>query len=641
MSFANPFGLWGLLSLPVILGLHLLHEQHRRTVVSDLALWAFLETEAYRPRLRRLPITRLLVIDLLVGLVLSLAWAQPSVSAAFPGAGSRQMVILLDVSSSMRAGDGISTRFAQAVGQIQDLLVASRPGDVATVIVFGGGVRLVGDSRTDGLAQLSARVAEIKPGETGSDLPGALALGKAQVDEQLPAEFHIFSDGDFPLEGDSNLAELGYPLHWHWMGSSPGNQAVIELNATRLGNGSVQIFARIANFSPVPVSRRMTLLINGEARDQPMLNLPAEASVPSVWQIPEGDVGQPVTALVRLEGSDPLPEDDQATLAVQPLRMVRVALVVDDPGALQQAIRAVPATELRVIAPADYAATLSETGPAAFDLTVFRGFLPELWPEGAVLVADPPTQGDFPGPHGSGSLVAAGRREIPAGAFVQVPQPNPIVDGIDFSGVRWARAWALDKASNGLTLLLQAGEAPLIVWGQWDAGQPGPTSLTVLLADLSAGNFTRQAAFPIWIANLVENARQNPEQAVIRTGDDLWLPAQDGRTQAIQVIAPGQEAANLVDDWPEQWTDTLEPGLYRVRITALDGSTSEVVTGILAGEEQESDLRRRDWTETASQGSPAGLPAPQIQERRIDLLPWLLGTAILFLLGEAWLAWRN
>ena len=73
--------LWlGLLTLPAILLLHLLRERSKRQPISSLELWRWLEKELRGPRLRRLPVTWVLLLQLLAALGLNLALSRPQFS---------------------------------------------------------------------------------------------------------------------------------------------------------------------------------------------------------------------------------------------------------------------------------------------------------------------------------------------------------------------------------------------------------------------------------------------------------------------------------------------------------------------------------------------------------------------------------
>ena len=205
-GFLNPIGFIGFLSLPVILVLHLMRERNKLYIVSSLKLWSFLEREVRGSRVQRIPITLLLLLDLLIAALFSLAWAQPQISIATNVKGMQQYLILLDVSSSMRASDVAPSRFSQAQIQIVSLLGKLGPRDVATVVAFGSTAHWVGDTRQVGLPELLNEVTAQKPGETGNALPEALALALATTDQNIPVEIHIFTDLAFANKVTIRLA---------------------------------------------------------------------------------------------------------------------------------------------------------------------------------------------------------------------------------------------------------------------------------------------------------------------------------------------------------------------------------------------------------------------------------------------------
>lgn len=644
MTFLNPIGLAGLLSLPVIAALHLLRKRQRPYVVSHLGLWNFLDRETYGPRRRRLPLTWLLLLDLLIVALFSLAWAEPRLALAEPLDPARHLVILMDVSTSMRAEDGFpdQTRFEQARTEALALIDSAGPRDRITVITFGSRAAPLADSRQDGPA-LRQKLLDLRPGETGSALRAALAMGHAALDPNLPAEFHIFSDGSFPDERSGE--EFPYPLHWHPVGGLAGNQAVIELNVTPVSAAPApgeraaeqyHIFARLANFGESPALRDVLLRVNGRIVDRQPVNLPADSSLPRVWQIPAASVPPDGELTVSLDGFDPLPADDAASFGLSGGGGTRVALVAAAPEPLAQAVQSAPGVELTIIPPDDYG-SLTTAERAGYDLTIFRGYLPERWPAGMVVLVEPPAAGaaqqaDF--------AVSAGR-EIPPGSPLRAPTPSPLVAGVDFSSVRWARALRLAGDPPGFRPLLLAGDVPLLLEGDALSEAGRRSRVVILLADLAQGNFTRHPAFPILLANLAEQARQAPLPAVFRTGEGLPLPA--GAYQKVEVAPPDGEPVELAaESLPVVWYGALEPGLYRFRFTAPGGAETRFSAGAIAGDEDESDLRPRAWMQaSAGADRPAAAERPQQPPAPLDLRPWLLGAAVLILLLEAFLAWRR
>ncbi|MEJ2759605.1 MAG: BatA domain-containing protein, partial [Anaerolineales bacterium] len=63
MRFLYPFGLLGLITIPVIIGLHLHLERNRRVLVSSMFLWQFLDAKFQGQKPRFVRFTWLLLLD--------------------------------------------------------------------------------------------------------------------------------------------------------------------------------------------------------------------------------------------------------------------------------------------------------------------------------------------------------------------------------------------------------------------------------------------------------------------------------------------------------------------------------------------------------------------------------------------------
>jgi hypothetical protein len=627
VSFANPLGLLALLSLPVILILHFLRERRRRLVVSNLALWQFLGREMRSPRFKRLPLTALLLLDLLLAALVALALAEPSLPRPPFLQGRRQVVVLLDTSSSMGASLGSGTRLTAAQRAAADLIGGLAGDTGALVVAFGGQVTWVGDTRSLSRAALTTRLADLRPSGAGADLEAGLALAKAGLDPRLPAEFHIFTDGAFAAPDETALLGVEAPLTWHWLGDSGGNQAVVDLTVTPIGGSAVQVFARVANFAAEGVTRRLALTVGETTVGEAPLDLPAGATVAQVWTLPQA----PAAVAVRLLGGDALQADDAAFSGVTAAGRVRVLLVTTDPQPVQRALQAAPGVAVELMSPEQYA---RQTAALRYDLTVFRGYLPPSWPTGRVLVIEPPRDAVL--------VSMGGGRAIPADAAVQAA-PDPLLAGIDFGGVRWGRAWTLVPPPPGFETLLRAGDAPLLLRGEVsEAAHPLPTEVWVLLADLGRGNLTAHPAFPVLLANLALAGQGSGLPANIQAGERLALPAQ-GELTELNLRLPSGETEAYSRDWPDYWVGSGQPGLVEVEVVDAQGGRRAYYAGLNLGDPVESDLRARPWTAEVAKWSSAAPAAdgaqPQAPER-VALAPYLLAAAALLFLLEAWLAWR-
>lgn len=639
MNFLFPVGFVGLLSLPVIVVLHLLRERQRRYLVSNLDLWSFLQSEVRGPRVRRLPITWLLFFDLMIAALLSLAWTQPQASLTLPQTAARHRVILLDVSASMLADDGGMSRFERARLDAAKMIADSSRRDLHTLIAFGTHARVVADSRQGGIQALLDELGRLQAGETGSALREALALGQAAMDRSLPAEIAVFTDGALPESSAFTSGEVVLPLDWRLIGRPQDNQAVIEVEAVSLGKDNrVQIFARFGNFAGRPVAREIVLELDGREYSREKVSIAPESSVARVWEVqPDQRVK---AAAIILRGNDALFQDDVAYIGLQTVRETSVAIVADEPGVIEQAVRAIPEAQLEIIKPEEYSAVMAEIGGGdAYDLTIYRDFLPQTWPMGSVLIVDPPQAGS--GKNSSlveegPALVFGDRKEVPPAASVRVSTPHPLVDGIDFSGVRWSRAWELVSPPASLHPLLMADDSPLVYEGNLESSG-GFHSTVILLADLSAGNFVKHPAFPIFIAGIIDAAGAAPLPASIQTGEAIWLP-KPGRVSEIRVTQPGGETVSLDNSWPLEWAQTSTSGLYIFELGSV-GEKIEIASGVNAGSVLESDLRTANWVRQVQENPVQEMSVAIDEPESVNLWPWLLAAALILLLVEARLAW--
>src|SRR5689334_15251456 len=138
MSFLTPLAFAALaLSLPLVL-LYFLKVRRRERRVSSLLLWqaAFRDREAstFFQRLQRDP---LLILQILALIALTLALARPV--ATVMGEGARKVVVVLDVSASMKARDVSPSRFDVARSEAAALV--RRLGEGAEVMVIEAGVQ--------------------------------------------------------------------------------------------------------------------------------------------------------------------------------------------------------------------------------------------------------------------------------------------------------------------------------------------------------------------------------------------------------------------------------------------------------------------------------------------------------------------
>jgi len=604
MSFLNPLGFLGLITLPLIIGLHLFFERKQHIDVSSLFLWSFLDKKSHGSNPRRINLSWLLLLDLLVAATISLTFAQPQIKLpAFFGQG-RQVIILVDTSTSMLAVDLHPSRFAAAKSDLLELIEGIESQSVIAVIAMGNDVELVGDTSEISRATLTKRIAELTAGESGIQFQAGLALAEAIFEFEHGVEVHIFTDGAFILAEDW---EYELPIVWHFYGKAWPNQAVTDFKLLKISEGVYQLYVNILNNSTDESVHQIRVIVDGVEVHQAEVELFSETSLPYAVTLHR----KPGYVQVELSGSDPLPEDNTGGIGYWSEDHVSVALVAAQPGPLGRALRAIPALDLTIIDPSDY------RDSARFNLTVFREFLPEDWPAGTILVFDPPS--------GSVLFPVQGINLIYKPLEIQL---DPITEDLDFAGVRWQESRAVPRWQSHFDPLIAAGDIPLLLQAELPTG-----NLIVFLPEMTVGNLTMHPSFPLLISNVVETTREFQVEQTYRIGETINFPP-NSHAETISIIDPA--GISTVLDAKREF-ELAQFGRYSVIIQSESTDSEQKYFGVNAGDHEESEISPRPWTEDVVDQD---IDAREDHKILVDLTPWLIGLVTILFVLEAWRAWR-
>lgn len=604
MTLLFPLGLLALLTLPIIIILHLLRERRRRVAVPSLLHWQNLPRQPEGQRVRRLPLTLLLLLHLLVATVLGLALARPQLAGALSGQ-SRQIAIVLDTSTSMAAREGATSRFAQAQDRARALIRGLGAGDSATLIAAGPAARVVASGGRAEQAGLLAALAGLQPGGAGTDIAGGLNLAEAAFDGPRPRQIVVLTDGG-PQGGSAGLpASLAAALDWQQFGSNQPNRAITAFAARPWGT-NVQVYARVANYGPATFSSRIQLYGNSQVIGSRDITIAPNGETELTWTLPAS-----YTSLrAALDDQDSLPQDDQALLSLGQARPITALLVAAKPDTLRRALAAVPGVAVTVLDPAGYSAEAAGTP----DLTIFDGFLPPEWPAGAVLAIHPPAGGAL-------LQVATQSRAIKSD---QLTPNSALLSGISLGGVSFGPVQAVTSPEWAATLLGDS-TTPLILRGRSAAHE-----IAIWSFDLAAGNLTTRLAFPLLVARTVRDLTPPPLPASLQAGAPL-LVRPDARADELRISGPGGLNTTLAAA-PALTLDTLtQPGMYQLEERRAGATLFRGQVPVNAGTAIESNLRPNP-TPRIITSAPATSAAPERQLN--DLWPWLVLGALALLVLE-------
>ncbi len=622
MGFLTPLSLlFAALSVPIIL-LYMLKLRRRDVLVSSTLLWQRLlrDREANAPwqRLRR---NLLLLLQLLILALLTLALARPFVHTPTVVGGSA--VVLLDASASMQATDVSPTRFEAARRAAQEIVSGLGAGDVATIVAVGPRPQVLA-SATNDRALLRRTLEDAVPTSGSADWEAAFALASAGLAGAQEPRVVIISDGALP----ETLPPLPGEVRFVGVGGAGNNLAITAL-ATREGPAGPQAFLRVVNYGNIGDADAEPLVefsANGVLFDAHRLLVPAHGSADLTLTDLPYDL-QVLQACLALGGEDALSLDDTAWAVHAPPVSGRVLLVSGGNLFLERALGALPGVELVRLAP-DQPLPIEP-----YDLYVYDGVVTGTLPTGNLWLIGPPS---LPLTGGAGGGIGG---FFTATAITRVMDDDPLLRYVDLSTVHVLQARAV-VPPPGARVLVEADGGPLLFVAERPEGR-----LAVLTFDLHDSDLPLQIAFPILTANLVDWLL--PRGAVrlpvtIRPGDPVPIQP-DPETTGIVITAPdGTRHALPVGEELPVFAATDQLGVYLVEQLDQPGISDHVLqSAVLAVnlfDEAESNIAPR---EVVRVGQAEVVTATREEEGRREFWPWLAGAALGVLVVEWWVYQRG
>lgn len=611
-----PLGLLALLALPLIVWLHLRRERLQQVVVPSLLLWQRLPRPVSMQKRRRLPLSLLLLLHLLIAALFALVLAQPQGVLMQLLNAKQHTVLIVDVSTSMEARDvanasRLDAARARASGLLGNLGGESR----LTLIAAGPQPQLLATGQHP---TLTPALEGLTTQGVGADMAGALTLAQtaleARNDEFLRQNQRVVVLSD--LAPPPDLDSFPFPVAWERIGGNTGNQAIVAIDARVRDyqqSAGTDLYLRVANYSEATLTSHLWLLADGELLDTRLVTMRPGSEVDLILQLPAGIA----TIQAVLEERDVFPIDNVAWLNLQRTRSIETLLVSANPQPLQQVLEAIDGLQVAVVDAATYASS-PLAGKA--DLTIFDGALPAGpdWPAGSVLVINPP-------PGGNDTLLPVAATPLSStGTLQKSGHAAPWLDEISLESVDFGPLAAVQQPPWAGSILSLHNDTtgeyiPLIV-----QGQSGQSRVVIWTFGLRGGNLTTRLAFPLLVARTVRDLTPPPLPAAFTLGEPLVLYPHlhaDTATLYDSDVGPeagGQEgpggtarevlAQHEVAPGPLVFDPPPRPGLYPLVEQRGGEDLATGYVAINAGSPRESDIRPRTAPPIAP-GPP--VPAPQ------------------------------
>lgn len=319
MGFLAPWYLAGLLAAAIPIYFHLLR-QHQSTPRPFSSLMFFERSTQSSIRHRRLRYLALLAARLALLILLALTFASPYIlrTEAQAGATRRLLLVVVDRSFSMRAGD----RLEQARREALAVLAARSPAVPAQVAALDSSLHLLTQPGA-GSGELAAAVRSIQASDARSSYGELARALRAQAESSRTfLDVHLISDmqrSSMP-PGFADLA-LGESvrLTLHRVGADKEPNFAVEnviAPSSIFDPSKVRVQATISGYNTPAARRSVSLVAAGKVLETKSVELPAGGRA----TVEFGSLAVPygfTRCEVRLDAADSLPEDDRFQFAVE------------------------------------------------------------------------------------------------------------------------------------------------------------------------------------------------------------------------------------------------------------------------------------------------------------------------------------
>ncbi len=573
MTFANPLGLLGLLSLPVILGIHLYHRRFPPLEIAGLHLWAAESEVRLAGRRRdRLPITLTLILELLAALFLTLVISQPRFGEVDS---VTHLVAVLDNSASMNGGPpGEPTFRDQAIETLRERMAAAGSDSVVTLILSGARpVMLAGPAVP--WSEAETRLDAWQPQATRHDFAPAWDLAGQVAEETGQLLFltdHIPATETHP--GAMEIVSVGRKLN-----NVAVTTAVWEFDAaTGIGN----VHLRLNNLGSDAVAAKVTGRSGQMAMFDKTIDIPAGGKAALNVNVPGGLGLLDINVASKGDG---LALDNRVRLVEPKVRTVGVAVEIPEGTArdlFRRSLEVLPNVGLVSADEADLIVRAASQLPSGDSDAGWLGI----------------------GPIDESDAARNAAKNL-IGPYV-IEKESPLLDGVTLEGVIWAGVQPVDQE---VLPLISVGSTPLFAQL---AGTRAPAYL--LNIDLEQSNLGESPDWPILISNLIEQRRSDlpglnrwnyrlGEGVRFRLYNGVFDPAEETDDKKLMLVHEGGQRplprGSIVDILPP-----AAAGVYEIR----DGDDEIGRFAVNFEDAEESNLNQLFPGERpAAKANPVGL----------------------------------
>jgi Ca-activated chloride channel family protein len=602
-------------AVPLILFLHSLKPKGLKVNTTALFIWERVLKQ--RPLATRLGWlfrkNLLLMLQIIAACLLIAALADPSLLHF--GAPSGDLVVVVDLSASMKARGPAGSRFDAARKEFLSLVDAMPSGQKMMVIGAGAQARLIVPFTAD-----KQRLREAGRNLAATDAPGrvkeAILFAHAFLKRNSPDHVLVITDGAF--NGAEDFTRQAAHLRFIKVEGGKDNVGIVGFEVRRHTDhpSQYEVMVHVKNFTTKTIHAPLTITLGEQTLVQEPIDVEPEGRRVLIYPFKGTLAG---TLVAQLQIDDDFATDNRAYLAVGDAAPVRLLYVGPGNPFLSNLLRFFPNVEVTAAQPGQAEASNFEN---QYDVVIFdRVPVPAL------------TQGNF-------ILINTVAPNLPLqiqgkGKNPRILAPvtkHPITDGLTLGDLHVREFLRVRVTGDGI-VLARSPESPMLY-----ALERGKLRLLFIAFDLMASDLPLRVAFPVLFHNVIEwfqpRGVEFPAQSVqAGTPFALRLPAADSEVDVTNPSGKREQLKAVTS--PLIFADTFEAGPYTYRSTSREGRFT-----VNLFDEGESQIASR-LNLSGANGGAGREENPEAIGAGFSLWPILL-VGVLSLLGlELFLAFRT
>jgi Ca-activated chloride channel homolog len=432
---------------------------------------------------------------------------------------SRNIVVLVDASASMRTTDvqPAAARIDAAKDRIKQMVRGLSGSDRMLIAQMDAAITPL-STMTSEVADLEAAVAAIAPTDAAADFPRALRFATDTLRGLTRPEIIIVSDGALGDPSDaSGVVHTGdITVSYVPVGTGGPNAAISNFAVRRypLDKSRYEVMLEIVNTTDQPMEVELSLFGDGTLIDLTKVRLKEKERLPRFYPNLSG-ASRTLEAKLTLAGGarDALPADDHAFALLPERRRARVQVVTTGNMFLEAALLLDEYLDVTTVPPSGYPAK------GNYDVTIFDNVAPAVAQgSGGLLYLNP--SGDK-APFTIEKEVTDNDANNRLG-FDEIDAKSPLVRYLSLGEINVGRAHPLKGEKEDKVIGRSLRHGALLLQGR----RPG-NKFVALGFDIRESDLPLRIAWPVLLLNIINDFVEEDTSYIssFRTGSVWSIPA--------------------------------------------------------------------------------------------------------------------